>query len=93
MIESHNKGTLLSIKVKPRSKKQAIRLSNDLVYYVYVKAPPTRGQANIEAVKLVAKTLNVSIDRVQIISGLRSVNKILLIEGLNPNAVQAALDQ
>ncbi len=93
MIESHNKGTLLSIKVKPRSKKQAIILSTDLTYFVHVKAPPTHGQANTEAVKLVAKTLNVPIDRVHIISGLRSVNKILLIEGLNPNAVRASLEK
>jgi uncharacterized protein (TIGR00251 family) len=90
MIKSHDKGTLLDIRVKPRSKKQAIFL-NQYVCNVHVKAPPTRDQANQEVLKLFAQKLGIPAHRIQIISGRKSTKKTLLIEGMNVEAVSAAL--
>ena len=91
MIEPHNKGTLLTIRAKPRSKSSRIILEYDGMCSVYVKAPPTRGQANIEIMKLFAKRLSISIQQVRILSGEKTSTKVLLIEGMTPKAVLAAL--
>ncbi len=91
MIESHNKGTLLSIRVKPRSKRKATILAEEDVCNVHVKAAPTRGQANIEVIKLMAKKLGIPTHRIRIISGEKTSNKILLIEGMDQQSVLAAL--
>ncbi|MFW9830217.1 MAG: DUF167 domain-containing protein [Candidatus Thorarchaeota archaeon] len=91
MIEPHNKGTLLSVRVRPRSKKQAIILNEENECYVHVKSAPLRGQANLELLKLFAKVLKVPTERIHIISGEKSQNKTLLIEAVKPNIVRAAL--
>lgn len=91
MIESHDKGTLLYVRVKPRSKKPAIIVDEEKGIFVHVKAAPIRGQANAEVLKLITSRLEISIDQVRIISGHKSVNKTLLIEGVEPKMVHAAL--
>ncbi len=91
MLESHNKGTLLRIRVKPRSKKQAILLEGESVCSVYVKAAPTRSQANIEVIKLIANKLRIPRHCIRIISGEKKSTKILLIEGMDSQSVLAAL--
>jgi uncharacterized protein (TIGR00251 family) len=92
MIELHNKGTLLRIRVKPRSKKQAIIITQGEFCDIYVKAPPTRGKANMAVVKFIAKKLGVQTHRVRIVSGEKAAHKVLLIEDLDPESVMAALD-
>jgi uncharacterized protein (TIGR00251 family) len=90
MIEAHNKGTLLRVHVKTRSKKQAIIVTPDACD-VYVKAPPFHGQANIAVIKLIAKKLNISAIRIRITFGEKNPNKILLIEDMDPQTVLTAL--
>ncbi len=92
MIELHNKGTLLRIHVKPRSKKEVITITENELCEVYVKAPPTRGQANLAVVKLIAKKLGIQANRVRIISGEKTPYKVLLIENMTPELVIAALN-
>jgi uncharacterized protein YggU (UPF0235/DUF167 family) len=91
MIELHNKGTLLTIRAKPRSKSPGIKLEGNTVCNVYVKAPPIRGQANSEIRKLIAKRLNISPQYIRFMSGERTSTKTLLIEGMDPQTVFAAL--
>jgi uncharacterized protein (TIGR00251 family) len=91
MIEPHNKGTLLTIRAKSRSKSPGIKLEGNAVCNVYVKAPPIRGQANREIVKLIAKRLNISTQYIRIMSGEKTSTKTLLIEGMDPQTVFAAL--
>ena len=91
MIEPHNKGTLLTIRAKTRSKSPGIILEDDAMCCVYVKAPPIRGKANIEIVKVIAKRLNIPTPNVRIVSGEKTSTKTLLIEGITPQAVLAAL--
>ncbi|MFW9983300.1 MAG: DUF167 domain-containing protein [Candidatus Odinarchaeota archaeon] len=93
MIEPHDKGTLLFVRVITRSKKQGIKLNEGKICQVYVKAPPVRGQANVEVVKVIAKRLGVSMEDVRIISGRKSEKKILLIEGVEPDRVLAIMQK
>jgi uncharacterized protein (TIGR00251 family) len=91
MIEPHNKGTLLTIRAKPHSKSPGIILESDAECIIYVKAPPKRGQANIEIIKLIAKRLNIPTNNIRIISGEKKSTKTLLIEGMDPQTVLVIL--
>jgi uncharacterized protein (TIGR00251 family) len=93
MIEPHDKGTLLFVRVKTRSKKQSIELFESGICQVYVKAPPVHGQANAEVVKVIAKRLGIPIEDVRIISGRKSEKKTLLIEGVEPEKVLALMQK
>jgi len=93
MIESHDKGTLLSVRVKTRSKKQGIEINEGKICQVYVKAPPVRGQANAEVVKVIAKRLEIPIEDVRILSGRKSEKKTLLLEGVEPERALAMLQK
>ncbi len=93
MIEPHDKGTLLFVRVITRSKKQGIELNESGICQVYVKAPPVRGQANAEVVKVIAKRLGIPIEDARIISGRKSEKKTLLIEGVEPDRVLAMMQK
>ncbi len=93
MMKNHAEGTLLHVLVKPQSKKRSIRRDqNSQRWVICVKASPIRGRANMEAVKLLAKKLNISSSEIRIITGLSSSFKTLLIKGLKPDMVQKALE-
>jgi uncharacterized protein (TIGR00251 family) len=91
MIEPHDKGTLLFIRVKPRSKTQAIILDEKAICQVHVKSAPRHGRANAEVRNLVAKHLDISTAKVKILSGKKTTKKTLLIEGMDPATVRATL--
>ena len=92
MLQLHDKGTLLFIRVKPKAKTRAFKFQNDSAeLIVRVKASPIRGRANAEVVKLLAKQIGISTDRISIMVGATSFKKTLLIEGLSPDEVLAAL--
>lgn len=90
MIDSHDKGTLLQVQTRTNSKKAYIQITGDACQ-VFVKASPIRGKANHELIKLLAKTLGISSQRVHFMAGEKSKNKIILIEGMNPERVLASL--
>ena len=90
MIDSHDKGTLLHIQTRTNSKKAYIQVTDEACQ-VYVKASPIRGKANQEVIKLLAKTLGISSQRVRFIAGEKTKNKIILIEGMDPERVLASL--
>jgi uncharacterized protein len=58
---------------------------------VRVTEPPVDGRANAALVKLIAKRLGVAKARVRIISGERSRDKILRVEGLGRDELRRAL--
>lgn len=92
MIESHDKGTLLLIRVKPGAKKSSYKIDIDSSEFVFrVKSPAKRGQANAEVIKLISKRLGIASNCISIIAGVTSSKKTLLIEGMRPDAVMQAL--
>ncbi|MDP3788751.1 MAG: DUF167 domain-containing protein [Candidatus Chromulinivorax sp.] len=69
----------LEIKVVPSSGKLGFVIDKQQRLKCYLKAQAEEGQANYELIKFVAKTCKVTQRDVDIISGLISRNKILLI--------------
>ena len=69
----------LEIKVVPVSGKIGFVIDKQQRLKCYLKAQAEEGKANYELIKFVAKTCNVTQRDVDIVSGLISRNKILLI--------------
>ena len=61
----------------------------DLV--VRVTAPPVDGRANRAVCKLVAQRAGVAASRVSVVRGARSRDKLVAVEGVEPEALAAAL--
>ncbi|PJE58320.1 MAG: hypothetical protein COU81_01350 [Candidatus Portnoybacteria bacterium CG10_big_fil_rev_8_21_14_0_10_36_7] len=69
---------LLHIRVTPRAKKELIKKVGDELK-IYVNAPAVDGRANVSAVRLLAKYLDVKASQIEIIKGDKSRNKIVRI--------------
>ena len=69
----------LEIKVVPCSGKIGFIIDKQQRLKCYLKAQAEEGKANYELIKFVAKTCNVTQRDVDIVSGLISRNKVLLI--------------
>lgn len=69
----------ISVKVKPRSKKQSISKREDDTWIINLKSPPVDGKANQELITIIAQEFGVKKDQVRIKSGLSSTNKIIEI--------------
>jgi uncharacterized protein (TIGR00251 family) len=79
----------LSVRVTPRSARSEIAGIEDGLWKVRLAAPPVDGAANTELVKLLAKSLGVNKNSVEITSGVASRNKIVRIYGLDDTRLQA----
>lgn len=72
---------ILTVKVKPNSKQQAIVIEDDSSLTVRLKSPPADGQANQELIELLAERFGVPKSHVSIKSGATSrIKRIEVIE-------------
>ena len=76
----------IEIRVTPRSSRNQIVVDGN-VTKVYVTAAPTDGEANKAVCALMAKKLGIAPSKVDVIGGLTSRNKVLQIEGLEPEGI------
>ena len=70
----------IKVKVFPRAKEQRVLSVNDQEFKVWLTAPPEKNKANAELIKIIAKYFAISRSHVRIIQGLKSWQKVLLIE-------------
>jgi len=70
----------LKIKVHPRSRKQGITQVDTDTYKVRVLAPPSKGEANTEVVKMIAAHFGLPVSFVQIVRGHTTRNKVVAIQ-------------
>jgi hypothetical protein len=84
-------GCVFGVKVAPRASSNAIQGVDQSVLKVRLTAPPVEGAANQALVKLLAKALGVAKGRVQIVSGYKSRDKRVLVQGLEPAEVLSRL--
>jgi uncharacterized protein (TIGR00251 family) len=82
---------ILSVRVVPRASKSEIVSLEGETLKVRVAAPPVKGKANKELIKLLADTLGVRNDQVEIISGQRARRKRVRVEGIDSRTVLALL--
>jgi uncharacterized protein (TIGR00251 family) len=81
----------ITVRVKPRSSREAIEGWQDGSLVVRLTRPPVEGAANSALVKLLARNLGVARNRVSIAVGERSKTKIVEIEGLSLDEITGKL--
>ena len=73
----------VDVRVQPRASRDRIAGFRDGTLRVYVGAPPERGKANASVLRLLAKTLGIARQRVQLVRGETSRTKRLRIAGMS----------
>lgn len=76
-------GITFKLKVVPRARASMIEGEYGTSLKVRIQAPPVDGKANKEVVRLLAESLGVRTDEVEIIAGLSSTAKTVRIQGLS----------
>lgn len=71
---------ILSIKVKPNSKRQTIEQQEDGSWIVHLKSPPVDGKANAELIKVLSDRFDVPKTCITIRSGASSKLKRIEID-------------
>ncbi len=84
-------GTLLSVKLQPRSSKNEIGELLGEELKIKVTASPVDAAANQALIELLAETLGCSRGRVQLIRGLTSRHKTVMLHGFKPVEAQQKL--
>ena len=92
MIRPVAGGILLDVRVIPRAGRSGVAGTRDEALLVRLAAPPVEGAANAELIEVVAKALGVPRRAVTIVSGERSRQKRLLVEGVALEAARAKLE-
>ncbi|BEQ14475.1 DUF167 domain-containing protein [Desulfoferula mesophila] len=84
-------GASLAVRVAPRASRNELAGVEAGALKVRLTAPPVEGAANQALVKLLAKSLGVAKGKISVVSGERSRNKRVLVEGLSPDEVRGRL--
>lgn len=84
-------GTLLSIKVIPRSSRNEIGepLGNELK--IKITAPPVDSAANSALIEFLAEKLNCPRSKIELLRGHTSRHKTILLHGFTPAQISALL--
>lgn len=76
-------GCTFEVKLKPRAKKDSVKLGGPGVIEVTVTSPPFDNKANEHLIRLLADTLRLPKSSIQIIRGGHSKNKAVAIASLS----------
>ena len=91
MISASPDGTIVNIRVIPRSRKSELAGTRNNAILVRLNAPPVDGAANTELIRLLAELLGVAQRSVEIVSGARSRGKRVRISGRTAAEVERLL--
>lgn len=90
-VRETREGTLLAVHVQPRASRDEIAGVHGDALKIRLKAPPVEGEANTALLRLLSKRLKIPLGALSIRSGASSRRKAVLIQGLKPEEVRAAL--
>jgi len=91
MSLSETDEVVFNIRVVPRASRSEIVGLHNGALKIRIAAPPVDGAANVELIKILAKTFNVAKSNIEIISGLASKNKQCRIRGITLLQIKAVL--
>ena len=69
----------IDVKVHPKSKKNAVEKKGE-IYKVWVQAPPEKGKANREMIRLLAEHFGLAPSQIRLVRGEKSRSKILVVQ-------------
>ena len=73
----------VEVRVQPRAKRNALLPASEGRWKLYLTAPAVEGQANQALVEFFAKRLGIARSRVRLLSGERSRQKVVALEGIS----------
>jgi uncharacterized protein (TIGR00251 family) len=79
----------IELRVQPRAKRNALLLSPDGRWKLYLTAPPVEGRANRALVEYLAKALGIARARVRILSGANARHKLVAIDGVTEERLRS----
>lgn len=82
---------IIRVRLTPRSSRNAVVGRTDGVFRIKLTAPPVEGKANQALIAFLAKALRIPKRAIGIVSGEKSREKTLSIEGLTAMEVESAL--
>jgi uncharacterized protein (TIGR00251 family) len=82
----------IRVRLKPRGSRDELLGMRDGVLEAKVTAPPVDGRANKALCKLIAKRVGVAPSRVTVARGAKSREKVVRVEGVDGDTVEAALE-
>lgn len=82
----------MKLQVKAFSQETRLVMGEDLTLTMHVAAPPTKGKANREIVKWLAKKTGKSSSLIRIIAGLYSNSKVIEISNATKTELAALLN-
>jgi hypothetical protein len=90
-IEEKKDGIIFRIRVRPSASRNEIKGLYGEALKIDINAPPVGGKANRECVRFLAKELRVPKSDMEILSGLKSKNKLVKIKGISKENLLRAL--
>ena len=81
-IEVKEDEIFLTIKAHPNSSRREIKIS-DYNIDVYINETADKGKANKSIIKLLSKILKIPTSQINIVKGLKSQNKIVMLKNIN----------
>lgn len=86
-LQSHPAGVLVSIKVQPRASRNEIGMPLGSLLCVRVTAPPVDSAANEAVLKLLARTLGIGRNRLELLRGATSRHKLVRVRAMTVEEV------
>lgn len=82
-------GAALTVRVTPRARRTEIAgFLEDGILRIRIAAPPVEGKANAALVEFLAKVLSVRKNRIEVVAGDKSLDKIISVTDLSADEVQ-----
>jgi len=90
-VRDTRNGSILAIRVIPRARRSEVAGLRGDALLVRLSAPPVDGAANAALLEFLADALNIPRKQVKLVSGERSRDKTVRIDGLTALEVEARL--
>jgi uncharacterized protein (TIGR00251 family) len=90
-ITPHADGATLAVRAQPGARKNAVLGEQAGALKVAVTAPPEDGRANAVIIELLRGWLGVKRSQVELLSGERSRNKVILVRGVTAELLTAII--
>jgi uncharacterized protein len=88
-LHDGRRGAALTVRVTPRARRTEIAgFLEDGILRIRIAAPPVEGKANAALVEFLAKVLSVRKNRIEVVAGDKSLDKIISVTDLSADEVQ-----
>lgn len=92
-IEETPKGLYLRLKIQPRASKNQISGTGGPALKIKLTAPPVEGEANRAVIEFLSELLSIKKSSLIIVSGLKSRDKRVRVEGITPEELERAFER